>query len=352
MYLDQMETPALVLDMDRFEENLRLMMDWVQQNHLELRPHFKSHKCPHLAHMQIQYGAKGITCAKVSEAEDLVDSGIENVLIANQITQPSKVARVAFLAGCADITVCVDNAANIAQLNAAAALQNTKIKCLIEYEVGMKRCGVSTHEDFLTLAQQIVAAPNLEFAGIQAYAGNLSHEKDYFKRKSEAQKVEEKIGKLKQYVENAGIRVETVSGVSTGTVEFKSENSVYTELQTGSYAFMDTDYGAMNLRFQNSLFLLTQVISVTNDHIVTDGGIKSIAVDHAMPEFLNYPGVPVKMSEEHGCIPKLGNMEVGDRLLMIPGHCCTTANLHDKLYLVRGGKVENRVQISSRGKSI
>jgi len=352
MILDRIETPALVLDMDLFEENVRTMKAFLEGKNLSIRPHYKSHKCTYIAHRQLSDGAKGICCAKISEAEDLVFSGIDDVLIANQIISPSKIARAAYLAGCCRLTVCVDNADNIAKLEAAAGFEGSVIHCLVEYEIGMNRCGVATPEDFLAQARQIAASSHLVFEGIQAYAGHLSHEADYERRRIESEKVEQRLRELKEHLEREGLPAREVSGGSTGTVEFRPRDSVYTEIQAGSYLFMDNSYGKLNLKFKNALFLATQVISVNSRQVIVDGGMKSISVDQAAPSFRDYPGVPAKMSEEHASMSNPGGLKIGDRLLMIPGHCCTTFNLHDFLYLVRNGKVIDRIPVTSRGKSI
>lgn len=353
MNILQLETPALILDLDAFEENFRIMKQFTDASGVRLRPHYKSHKCTWIAHQQIAAGAKGITCATLSEADDLAQAGIEDILIANQMPQLSKVSRIAYLAGCCRLTVCVDNAENIAALEAAAALENTTIHILIEYDVGMKRCGVLEPEEFIRLAKQVAACPHLVFDGIQAYAGHLSHEKDYEKRKRDSEWVERRLQDLKRRVEAAGLSVKEVSGTSTGTVEFRHPNSVYTEMQAGSYIFMDKAYGLLNLQFKNALFLLTQVISVVGkERIVTCGGMKSISVDQSMPAFVEFPDIPVKLSEEHTTLPYVADgIKVGDRLRMLPGHCCTTMNLHSHIYLVRKDKVVDKREIVSRGKS-
>lgn len=353
MRLSQLETPALILDLDAFEENIKTMKDFIESAGLILRPHYKSHKCTAIAHRQIAAGAKGITCAKLGEAEDLANAGIENILIANQIVQPSKIARVAYLAGCCYLTVCVDNGDNIYALEKAASEQGTTIYCLVEFEVGMNRCGVDTFEKFYELAELISKCPHLVFEGIQAYAGQLSHETDYEKRKAEIEIIEQKIEELRGYIEQRGLHVKEISGVSTGTVEFRKEGSVYTEIQAGSYIFMDAAYNSLNLNFKNSLFVLTTVISKKSNLIVVDAGKKSISVDQAMPVFKELPQLPVDMSEEHIAVSIEGhNIALGDKLMLIPGHCCTTVNLYSHLYLVRNGRVEDKIPVTSRGKSL
>ena len=353
MKLNNMETPALIVDMDLLEENARIMNKILEKSGISLRPHYKSHKCPHLAHLQIKLGAKGITCAKLSEAEDLILSGIDDVLIANQITMPSKISRVAYLAGCCHLTVCVDKADNIAALETAAAFENTTIHCLVEYEIGMNRCGVKTPEEFLALAKQIESSPHLFFEGIQAYAGNNSHELNYEVRKGRSEESELRIRELIDYVKRAGLTIKEVSGDGTGTAEFRKPGTVYTEVQAGSHLFMDQAYGAMNLSFKSSLFLLVQVINISGNWVITDGGRKSISVDSANPIFRDYPNVPIRVNDEHSLIPlEHCRAAVGDRLLMVPAHVCTAFNLHDWVYLVRNEKVIDRVPITSRGKSI
>lgn len=353
MRIENLETPALYVDWDIFKSNAKLLQEYANKIGIALRPHYKSHKCTAIAHHQVKNGAKGITCAKLSEAEDLVLSGIEDVLIANQIIEPAKAARAAYLAGCCRLTVCVDNVENIKLLEACATLQNTKIHCLIEYDVGMRRCGVETFDAFISLANLINTCPHLVFEGIQAYAGNIALEKDYEKRAGTAEKVEAELRDLITYAKGKGLTIKEVSGVSTGTAFLKTKNSVYTELQAGSYIFMDKSYADLNLEFKNSLFILTQVLSENSKHLIFDAGKKSISIDHATPIFVKYPEKEIVFSEEHCKITKEGVTEkIGDRLSVIPGHCCTAINLHDWLYITQAGKIIDRMPINSRGKSV
>lgn len=353
MLESKIETPALILDMDAFEANRKRMSAFVEKLPLKLRPHYKSHKTTAIAHMQIQDGAKGICCAKVGEAEDLVAAGIEDVLIANQITDHRKIAKVASVADCCYLTVCVDDAENIAALSAAAALQGSVIHCLVEYDIGQKRCGVETWDEVYELASLVRRMPGLEFEGIEAYAGHIAHYVDREERKACTDKIEQDLYGLKKYLEERHIPVKEVSGVSTGTSFFRTADSVYTEIQPGSYIFMDAAYGELNLGLDNALFVLATVLAVKDRRIVTDVGLKSVSTDQRPPVYLEYPGVAVDLSEEHSvlhdCEVKHG---VADRLHLIPSHCCTTVNLHEYIYLVRGGKVEDRVPVTSRGKSI
>lgn len=352
MHIEQLETPALLVEQDIFEQNMQRMRQLLEPLGVALRPHYKSHKSTVVAHLQIAAGAKGITCAKVGEAEDLALSGVEDILIANQIIGKSRLARCAWLAEGSRLTVCVDQEQNIRDLEAAAACQGSTIHCLVEVEVGMGRCGVTAPEACERLARLIMDCPHLTFDGIQAYAGHLSHEVSLEVRRAEAERIEHTLKQLKAYLEGRGIPVKEVSGASTGTVELRQADTVYTEVQAGSYLFMDATYKQLGLRFENSLSVLASVVSTRPDLVVTDAGVKCIGVDQGDPACPALPGASVNMSEEHSAFELAGHgLRVGDRVRLLPGHCCTTMNLNDCFYFVRGGKVTDRVPVTSRGKA-
>jgi D-serine deaminase-like pyridoxal phosphate-dependent protein len=353
MRVEQLETPALVLDLDRMEENIREMRRLLAGTGIALRPHYKSHKCVELARRQIAEGAKGITCAKLGEAEDLVQAGFTDILIANQIVDPAKIARLAHLAKCCHMGVCVDNLDNVRSLSEAAARAGATIHCLVEYDVGMKRCGARTQEEFLALARAVEAADGLAFDGIQAYAGNLSHQEDRGAREREAEAVERKLRSLIAFLNEHGVSAREVSGVSTGTVEFKRRGGVYTEIQAGSYLFMDAAYARLSPGFKHALFIYATVVSTAGGRVVTDAGMKSCSVDQGNPVYEAYPDALVNMSEEHASFDADPEKpcRVGDVLRAIPGHGCTTVNLHDRITLVRDGEVEGFLTVTSRGKS-
>lgn len=352
MRIENLETPALLVDRDIFEENQKKMNQLLAPLGIVLRPHYKSHKSTLVARLQIAAGAKGITCAKVAEAEDLALAGIEDILIANQVTEKSRIARCAWLAKGCRLSVCVDTLENIHQLEQAAAWQGSTIHCLVEYEVGMGRCGVSTPAQCLTLARTIAECPHLVFDGIQAYAGHLSHEVRLPVRQQASEQVETTLKDLKAYLKERGIGVAEISGASTGTVELRRQDTVYTEIQAGSYLFMDATYKALDLRFENSMTMLATVISTRPDLVVTDAGVKCLGVDQGDPVCPRLPGAAINMSEEHSAFTLANHgLQVGDRVHLVPGHCCTTMNLNDFFYFTQGGKVVDRVPVTSRGKS-
>ena len=356
MLLTQLETPVLVADADIIEQNMEKMSEILDGKVLKLRPHYKSHKCAAIAHKQIEMGAVGITCAKLSEAEDLVDSGVENVLIANQVVDGEKLVKLAALAKKCRLTVCADDAENIKALSSAAVCAGATVHVYIEYDIGMKRCGVTDPEKYLELAKLADSLPGIEYDGIQAYAGNIAHEIPEEKRASVTAENAAKLKALIDLLSENGIKVNAVSGGSTGTSVIKAQQGVYTELQAGSYFFMDSTYGKLgNLPFKNSLFLMAGVCSKREGLTVLDAGVKSLGVEQDEPWVVKLDGTPVEfekteINEEH---LKLWNpvteLAMGEKVLIIPGHCCSTVNLHNKIYLFRDGKVVDRLAVSARG---
>jgi 3-hydroxy-D-aspartate aldolase len=350
MRIDRLETPALIVEEKIFKQNAETMQKLLEGTTLSLRPHYKSHKCSAIARWQIKNGAKGMTCAKLSEAVDLADSGIEDILIANQIVDPRKIRRLADLAGDCRLTVCVDDPENVKALAQAARNAGNKIHCLIEYDIGMERCGVTEQEQVIQLAEQIGSEAGLQFDGIQAYAGHISHMVDPIERKTKTDENAAKLRKLLALLENHGMKAETVSGGSTGTAQLKAAEGVYTELQAGSYLFMDATYRDVDTPFQNSLFLLSTVVSARPGLTVIDSGIKTCGVDQGMPAIVGGDTVKIVDSEEHFQLHGFSlPVRCGDRLRVIPGHCCSTINLHDRIYIVDDGYVVDRFQITGRG---
>ena len=356
MKVIDLPTPALIADILLISDNMRLMNEMLLGKSVRLRPHYKSHKCAALAHKQIAAGAIGMTCAKLSEAEDLIFSGINDILIANQVVEPAKVIRLAVLAGMCRLTVCVDDAANARALSCAAINAVTTIHCLVEYDIGMNRCGVRTKEDYLELARLITELPGLQYDGIQAYAGYASHMVSTEERVETTHTNIKKVAALKEYLQLSGIEVSTVSGGSTGTSSIKAEDTIYTELQAGSYLFMDSTYGQLDVPFHNALFVLSTVVSKSNGAIILDVGVKGLGVDQNAPIVLDRDGREISgkivLNEEHlKLYDSAWTPSIGEKVFVIPGHCCSTINLYDNLYLYSGDSVNDRIPVTARGKS-
>ena len=350
MKVSGLSTPALIVDVNTLQANVKAMGNILGNSTLKLRPHYKSHKCADLAKMQIENGAIGMTCAKLSEAEDLCDIGIEDILIANQIVDPAKIRKLADLAKHCRLTVCVDNIENIDALSQAAKNCGTTIHCLVEYDIGMARCGVVDKEAVFALAKHICDCDNLIFDGLQAYAGHISHIEDYDTRNQMTAQNYSKIKEVVLYLKENGIAVTTVSGGSTGTSAIKAQEGLYTELQAGSYLFMDATYRNLALPFQNSLFVLTTVVSRRNGLTVVDAGVKTCGTDQGMPALYQGSADEIVASEEHFQLHNYTEKTaVGEKIRLIPSHCCSTVNLYDKIYLVDGETVVDRILITAKG---
>ena len=350
MRIEGIQTPALIVDEKIYSENAEAMKKLLDGKSLKLRPHYKSHKCAEIAREQIANGAVGMTCAKLDEAIDLCDSGVEDILIANQIVDKKKISKLAALALDCRLTVCVDNEENIRNINDAAGLMGSVVHCLIEYEIGMERCGVASKEEVARLADIINACPSLVFDGIQAYAGHISHTVSLCERRELTERNALKIKELIDFLSARGIKVNTLSGGSTGTSQIKADMGLYTELQAGSYLFMDSTYKELDLPFKNSLFILATVVSINDRITVVDAGVKSCGVDQGMPECVGFTVSHIVASEEHLQLHDPSKkFKIGDRVLLVPGHCCSTVNLHDKIYFVKDGKVSKRVAVTARG---
>ncbi len=361
----EIQTPCLMLDLDALERNIRKMGDYAKAHGMRHRVHGKMHKSVDVAKLQERLGgAVGVCCQKVSEAEVFARGGIMDILVSNQVRDPMKIDRLARIPHYGARTiVCVDDIGNVAELSAAAQSHGTEIECFIEVDCGAGRCGVSSAEDAVEIAKAINSAEGLKFTGLQAYQGAMQHLDDYDDRKA---KLDIAIAIVKDVVDGlteAGLPPQLVSGGGTGSYQFESGSGVYNELQCGSYAFMDADYGRIldqngvridQGEWENALFLLTSVMShVKADKAICDAGLKAQSVDSGLPFIHGRDDVKyVKCSDEHGVIadPE-GVLKINDRLRLVPGHCDPTCNVHDWYVGVRNGKVEAVWPVSARGKA-
>jgi D-serine deaminase-like pyridoxal phosphate-dependent protein len=358
MALEEIDTPALLLDVDALDHNIALMQEHMTRFGVALRPHGKAHKSPDIAHRQIQAGAVGICCQKASEAEEFVDAGIDNILISNEVVGPIKTARVARLAARAQIGLCVDNALQIHEIGGAARGHDVTIDILVELDIGHGRCGVGSPDEVLALVELIGQyAPNLQFAGLQAYNGAAQHIDDPMTRTRTVAANMEAVRDVIAALAEAGHECTTITGGGTGTCFLEAASGVYTEIQPGSYALMDLDYGGLaptpdTPQWRHALFGYCTVLSARGTHAVLDGGLKAFAVDAGPPRIL-HPGWHVKtLSDEHTVIVSDTNaapLSVGDKVRLIPGHCDPTVNLHDWLVVISGNAVEDVWPVAARG---
>ncbi|TAK82985.1 MAG: DSD1 family PLP-dependent enzyme [Betaproteobacteria bacterium] len=347
--LDEVDTPALVLDLDAFERNLAALQRSAG-GRVRVRAHAKTHKCPEIARRQIAFGAIGVCCQKVSEAEAMVEGGIQDVLVSNEIVGAQKIARLAALAERARIGVCVDNAENLKDLRDSKA----KLDVYIELEVGMRRCGVPPGEAVVALAREV--SGNLRFAGLQAYHGRAQHVRSLAERKAAIERAASAVRETKELLKRNAIDCPIVTGAGSGTYMFEVESGAWDEIQPGSYVFMDADYArnewaAPLPRFEHALFVLSTVMSRPAAGVaIVDAGLKASSVDSGMPSVWQRPGLAyTRTSDEHGCIEGAPPPALGEKILLVPGHCDPTVNLYDWYVCVRNGKVEALWPITARG---
>ena len=365
MNRDEIPTPALLLDADRFERNLARMRAHVQRSGKQYRPHAKTHRCPEIARRQIEAGALGVACAKLGEAEVMAHAGIRGLLITTEIVTDATMARlVRLLESAPDTMVVVDNAVNVDALARVMATRGLVLDVLVDVDVGGRRTGAQPGEPALALAHQVAKQRSLRLRGLQGYAGHCAHVMGWAARREASHKAMAPLMETRTLLEGAGLPVEIVAGGSTGTHDIDIELTGLTELQSGSYCVMDVDYrrvggreGEMLTTFEMALTVATTVVSVpTADRAMVDGGLKAFSTDKPFPPVsVERPGITYEFAgDEHGRLiitdpsraPRLG-----ERIEFFPPHCDPTFNLYDRVYAVRGQTVETVWEISARGRS-
>lgn len=365
--LSALDTPALLLDLDAFERNVRQMQAAADSAGLALRPHAKAHKCVAIAEAQMRAGAVGICCQKVSEAIPFVAAGIPDILISNEVIGAAKARLLAALAARARMSVCVDHEQSIEELAQACEQAGSRLDLLVEINIGQDRCGVADAPAVLRLIEVMDQyAGQLRFKGLQAYQGALQHVRGLEARRDAVQRATDRARRVLQSLQDEGWEVETVTGGGTGSAAFDLGMDLYTELQPGSYVFMDADYGRnepadASLRFEHALLLASTVMSEgCGDRAVLDAGLKSLSAESGMP-WVWEDAAPssrwdyVSANDEHGILqcrsPGGARPCLGEQVLLVPGHCDPTVNLHDALVAYRAGRVEAVWPIEARGLS-
>lgn len=351
----EVDTPALVIDADLLEANLKRMADFYADRPASLRPHMKTHKSPVIARRQMELGAIGITCAKVGEAEVLVAAGLDSILIANQVVGTAKIRRLAQLNERADVMAAVDSLENVAELSAAAVAAGVSIGLLIEVEVGLSRSGTRHTAESVRLSEAIERAPNLELRGLMGYEGHAVLKPDRSLRTQLAGDANQTLLEHAESVRAHGFRAEIVSAGGSGTYDLSGIREGITEIQAGSYATMDGRYKGVIPEFDNALTLLTTVVSRPSpERAVLDCGLKSVTPEFGMPLIRDLTGATViALSEEHTKVElEAGarDLRLGDKLHLIPAHGCTTINLHDYYFVARNGLVEDVWPVAARGR--
>jgi D-serine deaminase-like pyridoxal phosphate-dependent protein len=354
--IEDLDTPALLLDGPASDRNLRTMADFFRDRRCPLRPHFKNHKCTTLARRQQAAGyTVGFTCAKLGEAETLAQTGIDNILVANQVVGPRKVARLIDLARKVDVTVAVDHEDQARAISEAAFAAGVTVGVLVEVDIGMRRCGVPPGEAALDLARRVAVLPNrpgIEFRGMQAYEGHVVYTTDFDQR---ARRVRESMAeaiRTRRLIEDDGIPVGVISGGATSTYRITGLIDGVDEIQAGTYPTMDWRYAELAPEFEIALSILTRVISKRPGEAVLDVGSKGVGSEFGPPRIKGHPEVeiPFPLSEEHCTIRRAPEWRLGQTVHLIPSHACTTSNLYREIYVHEEGRVRDVWPIEASGK--
>jgi D-serine deaminase-like pyridoxal phosphate-dependent protein len=362
MHISELETPAVVVDLDVMDQNLVRMADYCREHKLLLRPHTKSHKIPELAQRQIASGAKGITVAKLGEAEVMLNAGITDILIAYPIVGEEKTTRLARIAEQAKITVALDSEEAVRGISAAATRQGSTIGVLVEMDVGFGRCGLGNENDLLALAKVITELPGLEFKGLMFFPGHFTVGPE--QRAVLRAQVNDYLDRSLETFARAGLPLAIVSGGSTPTAYESSLFHGVNEVRPGMYIFNDrTTAGIQAASFNDCALsvVVTVVSTAVPGHAIVDGGSKTFSSDRYQAEDgigfglvkEDHAAIVERLSEEHGILNVARSERrhrVGDRLSIIPNHVCTTLNMHDEVYGVRGEQVEKVWRVAGRGK--
>lgn len=359
----KLQTPALVIDLDVFERNLARMSEHARRRTIALRPHAKTHKSVEIARRQIAAGALGICCAKLGEAEALAEGGIESILVTSPVVSEAGIARVVTLnRRIAELMVVVDNEKAAARLDDVAEGSGKRLKVLVDIDPGLGRTGIRPGEA-APLVHRVAKAKSLIYAGVQCYAGQVQHLESPNERREKSLAAMKELGELRDTLSRDGLTPPILSGGGTGTFDIDPDANVLTELQVGSFIFMDRQYNDVWEKpgdkppFETSLFVQTTVISANRKGLATtDAGYKAFATDAGPP--LIASGAPEGASyfffgDEQGGIvqAKERSLATGDSITCVAPHCDPTVNLYDVYHVVRGDTLQAIWPIEARGRS-
>jgi D-serine deaminase-like pyridoxal phosphate-dependent protein len=359
------DTPALLVDLDALERNIRRMSEYCRENNVNYRPHTKTTKCPEIAKMQLSAGANGICTAKVSEAEAQIEAGLTDILITSPVITPFKIERLMENRRKAPgLMTVVDNLQNVRDLSAAATDNGLELGILVDLNVGQDRTGVAPGQPAVDLARAVLQSDGLRFRGIQAYAGSMQHVHGFEARRRRNLETMEPAAETVRMMEAVGIAVEIFSGGGTGTYNMDHYVPGFTEGQPGSYVFMDAQYLAIGGKeftddhygdFEPSLTVLTTAISKpVEESITVDAGTKACAMDDPAPIVKGVAGVSYRLAgDEHGKIAfenPSREIKLGDKIELIITHCDPAVNLYDHYHCIRGDRLEAIWEITGRGK--
>ncbi|MEP9349872.1 DSD1 family PLP-dependent enzyme [Xanthobacter sp. KR7-225] len=349
--LDRVDTPALLVDLDAIEANIAAMAAFAQAAGCALRPHAKTHKCVEIARLQLAAGAAGLCCQTVAEAEAMLASGVRDLLVTNHVVGPAKLARLAALARRVRVSTLTADRRHVAMLSAAAVAEGVSLEVLVEIDAGDARMGLG-ESDLLPVARAVAQSPGLVLRGLQAYSGPFQHVREAGARTQAAAETARRAARARDLLRAEGLACPLITGGGTGSFQDDAALGVLTEIQPGSYVFMDRDYARNRDRgggpyrpFAQSLFVRAGVLRARADGVCyVDAGAKALNLDCGMPEVAGRGDLSfTKASDEQGRIEPADPArapELGAALMLVPSHCDPTVALYDTLVAVRGGRVE------------
>jgi D-serine deaminase-like pyridoxal phosphate-dependent protein len=347
---DRLPTPALLVDLDLFDANVAAMEALLAGPAKQLRPHVKTHRTPELALRQLGGAARGVTCSTVGEAEVMVAAGITDVLVANEVVDPGKLARLVRLTERARVQVAVDSVLGVERLASATQRAGRDVEVLIDIDVLIHRCGVASPAEAVALATRVERAPGLRVTGAMGYEGRIrAGVADRSARIASAYAV---LARTVEALRDAGIAIDTVSGAGTSTLREAIADPTITELQAGVYAVMEPELEPMGLPFACAVAVRGTVISGHDDRIVLDIGRRSVGMEYGAPVPLDLLARSIMVSDEHTTIWVEGpTRAVGEQVDLVPGQVRTTFNLHEEVVAARAGAVVATWPIAARGTS-
>jgi D-serine deaminase-like pyridoxal phosphate-dependent protein len=345
----ELVTPALILDLGILRRNLTLMAELMRSKPAKLRAHVKVHKSPDIARLQMEAGAIGIGTATIWEALVIARSGIKDVFVINEVVGPEKIRTAALLSREIPLKVAVDDLSNVEALSNAAKKTGSEIGCVIEVDTGMRRCGINSPEEALSLARRISELPGVRLDGLTGYEGHCSLEFHKAKREYMARKAMDYFVEVADLLIRNGFPCQILSAAGTGTWEITASNPRITEIQPGSYATNDGYHVRLDPRFRQATTVLATVISRRPEHIVTDAGKKTVGAAEAVLKDYDYP--ILRYDEEHGIFSTYGScpLKVGDTVELFPGYTPFAVSYFDVYHVVEGDKVVDIWPVLPRG---
>ena len=346
----ELETPALLLDLDIARKNIAVMAGHMERAGKSLRPHTKTHKAPQIARLQVDAGAIGVSTATAWEAIVMIDAGVDDILVANEVVGPSRIRALAEAARDGRVTVAVDSAANLDDLSAAAVAAGSVIGVLVEVDVGMNRGGVRSKEEALDVARHAVSLPGIEWRGAMGYEGHCMLEPDRALRVTKQGKAMTHLFEVVDHLAADGIECEIVSAGGTGTYDLIAAHPRVTELQAGSYVFMDAFHGSLIPGFDVALTVLATVMGRHGDRVILDAGRKGVGIDLMLPSPVGIEATTAFVDEEHTGIdvPESSPLRYGDTVELMAGYGPTTVNLYGRYHVIEGGVVTDIWPVMAR----